>query len=95
MRNSSPSSSKINVCTIYRAWRGLKLALQDPKVYIFVLYDFFAFVGLGFIQFFPTSVMVIYFWLVFLTFFAIYSLAATMGFSTTITLLLASYVTQL
>ena len=61
MRNSSPSSSKINLCTTYRAWRGLKLALQDPKVYIFALYDFSALLGLGFVQFFPTSVMVIYF----------------------------------
>ena len=48
----------------YRAWRGLKLALQDPKIYIFALYDFCALLGLGFVQFFPTSVMVILFWLV-------------------------------
>jgi len=53
------------------AWNGLKLALKDPKVYMFALFDFCAILGLGFINFFPT-------------------LAATMGFTTTITLLLAA-----
>jgi len=53
------------------AWRGLKLALQDPKVYIFALFCFTEILGLGFINFFPT-------------------LVGTMGFSTTITLLLAT-----
>jgi len=77
-----------------RLWRGLKLALQDPKVYIFALYDFCVLLGLGFVQFFPTSVhgkkklagSSDIFW-------AIYCLTQTMGFSSTITLLLASYVT--
>ena len=69
MWNSSSSSSKFDFCTIYRAWRGLKLALQDPKVYIFALFDFCVLLGLGFVQFFPTSVMVIFFWLVVLIFF--------------------------
>jgi len=53
------------------AWRGLKLALQDPKVYMFAIYDFCAILGLGFVNFFPT-------------------LAQTMGFTTTITLLLVA-----
>ena len=58
---SFTSSSKFNFCATYRAWRGLKLALQDPKVYIFALYDFSAILGLGFVQFFPTSVIVNFF----------------------------------
>jgi hypothetical protein len=58
MRNPSPSSSNIDLCiTTYRPWRGLKLALQDPKVYIFTLFCFTDMLGLGFINFFPTSVM--------------------------------------
>ena len=55
---------EFDLCTTYRAWRGLKLALQDPKVYVFALYDFCALLGLGFVQFFPTSVMVIFTFLV-------------------------------
>ena len=95
MRNPAPSSSKFDLCPTCRAWRGLKLALQDPKVYIFALYDFCALLGLGFVQFFPTSVIAILFYLAGSSniFWAIYRLAETMGFSTTITLLLASYVT--
>ena len=91
MQNSSRSGLNFDLCTTYRAWRGLKLALQDPKVYIFALYDFCVLLGLGFVQFFPTSVMCYFFGLVFLTFFgSFHSLAGTMGFSATITLLLAS-----
>ncbi|KAF8806520.1 MFS general substrate transporter [Phlegmacium glaucopus] len=52
-------------------WRGLKLALKDPKVYMFAMFGFCEILGLGFINFFPT-------------------LAATLGFTTTITLLLAA-----
>ena len=58
MRNSSPSGSQIDHCTTYRAWRGLKLALKDPKVYIFALFCFTEILGLGFINFFPTSVII-------------------------------------
>ncbi|KDR75724.1 hypothetical protein GALMADRAFT_97528 [Galerina marginata CBS 339.88] len=52
-------------------WQGLKLALQDPKIYLFGMIGFSELIGLGFINFFPT-------------------LTATLGFSTTITLLLAT-----
>ena len=58
MRNFSPSCSKFDLCTTDRAWRGLKLALQDPKVYMFALYCFTDILGLGFINFFPTSVII-------------------------------------
>ena len=67
MRNPSPSRSKIDLCVTYRAWRGLKLALQDPKVYMLALFAFTDILGLGFIQFFPTSVMTTFFLLVVLT----------------------------
>ena len=50
------NDSKFDLCT-YRAWRGLKLALQDPKVYIFALVCFTEILGLGFVNFFPTSVI--------------------------------------
>ena len=95
MRNPSLSSLNIDlqVCTTYRPWRGLKLALQDPKVYIFSLGNFSEVIGLGFLNFFPTSVMATSFFLSF--FYAVYSLTATLGFSTTITLLMASYVAEL
>ncbi|KAF8967940.1 MFS transporter [Flammula alnicola] len=53
------------------AWQGLKLALKEPKVYIFAMISFSELLGMGFINFFPT-------------------LTATLGFSTTITLLLAA-----
>ncbi|KAF9565579.1 MFS general substrate transporter [Agrocybe pediades] len=51
--------------------QGLKLALQDPKVYIFALMNCAQLLGIGYINFFPT-------------------LTATLGFSTTITLLIAA-----
>jgi hypothetical protein len=57
MRNPSLTNSKIDLGGIYRAWRGLKLALQDPKVYMFTIKAFCEILGLGFINFFPTSVM--------------------------------------
>ena len=52
------SSSIIDLSTTYRAWRGLRLALQDPKVYIFALFSFTDNLGLGFINFFPTWVTI-------------------------------------
>ncbi|PPQ88464.1 hypothetical protein CVT25_011590 [Psilocybe cyanescens] len=52
-------------------WEGLKLALKDPKVYLFAMISFSELLGMGFINFFPT-------------------LTATLGFSTTITLLIAA-----
>ena len=54
---------------LYRAWNGLKLALKDPKVYIFAIFDFCTLLGFGFISFFPTSVIPTLFLLVVLTLF--------------------------
>ncbi|KAF9013055.1 MFS general substrate transporter [Cyathus striatus] len=50
---------------------GLKLALKDPKVFIFSVMTISQLLGLSFVQFFPT-------------------LTQTLGFSTTVTLLLAA-----
>ncbi|KAF4621306.1 hypothetical protein D9613_000827 [Agrocybe pediades] len=52
-------------------WQGLKLALREPKVYLFAWMSCTQLLGLGFINFFPT-------------------LTATLGFSTTNTLLIAA-----
>ena len=62
MRNSSSSSSNIDLCTTHRAWSGLKLALQDPKVYIFSLFHITMTLGHGFINFFPTWAII--YWVV-------------------------------
>ncbi|KAH9941929.1 MFS general substrate transporter [Amylocystis lapponica] len=53
------------------AFAGLKLALADPKLYIFAVMNCAQLLGLGFINFFPT-------------------IAGTLGYGTTITLLLAA-----
>jgi len=53
------------------AWHGLKLAVNDPKVWVFSLMNCVQLLGLGFINFFPT-------------------IAGTMGFSTTVTLLMTA-----
>ncbi|KAF8529692.1 major facilitator superfamily domain-containing protein [Hysterangium stoloniferum] len=53
------------------AWAGLKMAITDVKVQLFMLMSCVGYLGLSFIVFFPT-------------------LTATLGFSTTITLLLAA-----
>ncbi|KAF8574831.1 MFS general substrate transporter [Ramaria rubella] len=53
------------------AWSGLKMALKDVKVLIFMIMTCSQLLGLSFVNFFPT-------------------LAATLGFSTTISLLMAA-----
>jgi len=53
------------------AWVGLKMAIKDPKVPIFMIMTCSQLLGLSFVNFFPT-------------------LAATLGFSTTISLLVAA-----
>ncbi|KIJ51016.1 hypothetical protein M422DRAFT_776904 [Sphaerobolus stellatus SS14] len=53
------------------AWSGLKMAIKDIKVLIFMVMTCSQLLGLSFVNFFPT-------------------LAATLGFSTTITLLMAA-----
>ena len=70
-------------------WQGLKLACLDIKVPIFALMSAFQLLGLSFVNFFPTYVVASYAWFFFLMDF-LSSLAATLGFNTTISLLLAA-----
>ncbi|XP_006462957.1 hypothetical protein AGABI2DRAFT_224616 [Agaricus bisporus var. bisporus H97] len=53
------------------AWRGLKLAIKDPLVLLFIVMTILQLLGLSFVNFFPT-------------------LTGTLGFNTTVTLLLAA-----
>ncbi|KZO90355.1 MFS general substrate transporter [Calocera viscosa TUFC12733] len=53
------------------AWRGLVMAITDPKVPVFMWMTFVQLLGLSFVNFFPT-------------------LTQTLGFSTTVTLLLCA-----
>ena len=96
----APFSSALwkNVLMSFRsAFTGLKLALKDPKVYILAVMSCAQLLGLGYANFFPTYVVLLVTRGVSATvtrLTSFNSIAGTLGFSTTVTLLLAAYVTH-
>ena len=68
------------------------MALKDLKVYLFALMTCSQLLGLGFINFFPTSVAFHYIAIASFSPKLVKSIAGTLGFSTTVTLLLAACV---
>lgn len=68
------------------------MALKDLKVYLFAVMTCSQLLGLGFINFFPTSVVFPYISIASISLNLVNSIAGTLGFSTTVTLLLAACV---
>ena len=75
------------------ALTGLLMAIKDPKVPIFMLMCCSQLLGLSFVNFFPTYVpFPLYDRSLLTSNFDRCRIAGTLGFSTTVTLLLAAYV---
>lgn len=70
---------------------GFKLAIKDPLVLMFTAESVLQILGISFVNFFPTYVVYVSVCLIDQSKHTYHRLTATLGYSTTVTLLLAAY----